>query len=102
MRATIELFSAPGLVEKVAMRGGTALHKMFLSPALRYSEDIDLVQVEASPIGGTIDAIRASLDPWLGRPTRNRSEGSVSLIYRFHSEIPPVRPLRLKIEINTR
>ena len=26
----------------------------------------------------------------------------MSLLYRFESEIPPVRPLRLKIEINTR
>jgi hypothetical protein len=28
--------------------------------------------------------------------------GGVALVYRFDSEIPPVRPLRLKVEINTR
>ncbi|GKQ53501.1 nucleotidyl transferase AbiEii/AbiGii toxin family protein [Bradyrhizobium sp. Ce-3] len=30
----------------LAMRGGTALHKMDLAPAARYSEDIDLVLVQ--------------------------------------------------------
>jgi len=101
-RATIELFSTPGLTGRISLRGGTALHKLFLQPALRYSEDIDLVQTEAGPIGPTIDAIRSVLDPWLGKPTRHRSPGNASLNYRFESEIPPIRPLRLKIEINTR
>ena len=68
----------------------------------RYSEDIDLVQREAGRIGPILDACRAKLDPWLRKPTRSRAVGSVSLVYRFDSEIAPVRPLRLKIEINTR
>jgi predicted nucleotidyltransferase component of viral defense system len=101
-RALVQLFSAAGLAGKIGLRGGTALHKLFLQPACRYSEDIDLVQTEAGPIGVVLDAIRANLDPWLGKPTRSRAEGGVSLLYRFESEIPPVRPLRLKIEINTR
>lgn len=101
-RALIQLFSDPGLAGKLSLRGGTALHKLFLPPACRYSEDIDLVQTQAGPIGVLLDTIRANLDSWLGRPARSRSEGSVSLVYRFESEIPPVRPLRLKIEINTR
>jgi hypothetical protein len=33
---------------------------------------------------------------------RKQSEGRVTFIYRFDSEIPPVTPLRLKVEINTR
>ena len=33
----------------LAFRGGTALYKLYLTPAARYSEDIDLVQVEAGP-----------------------------------------------------
>ena len=40
-RAVIELFSRPVLREQLAFRGGTALHKLFLKPATRYSEDID-------------------------------------------------------------
>ena len=80
------------------MRGGTCLHKLFLQPPYRYSEDIDLVQTEAGPIGSVLDAIRARLDPWLGNPRRDRGPGIVTLTYRFESEIPPLRPMRLKIE----
>ena len=43
-RALVELFSNPHISEALAFRGGTALYKLFLTPAPRYSEDIDLVQ----------------------------------------------------------
>jgi len=101
-RSVIELFGERELAGKIALRGGTALNKLFIQPAIRYSEDIDLVQTQAGPAGPLLDAIRARLDSWLGKPTRSRAEGGVSLVYRFESEIAPVRPLRLKIEINTR
>lgn len=101
-RAVIELFADPGLAESLALRGGTALNKLFIQPASRYSEDIDLVQVKPGAIGGVLNAIRRRLDPWLGRPKRSSGEASVTLTYRFESEVPPIRPLRLKIEINTR
>ena len=101
-RAVVELFHEPQLADHIALRGGTSLNKLFVIPASRYSEDIDLVQTQAGPAGPLIDAIRKKLDPWLGKPTRGRAEGGFSLVYRFESEIPPVRPLRLKIEINTR
>jgi predicted nucleotidyltransferase component of viral defense system len=42
-RALIELFSEPKLAGKIALRGGTALHKLFIRPGSRYSDDIDLV-----------------------------------------------------------
>jgi hypothetical protein len=38
-RAVIELFSRPALRKLLAFRGGTALHKLFLKPAVRYSEE---------------------------------------------------------------
>ena len=60
------------------------------------------MQTEAGPIGSVLDAIRSHLDPWLGAPTRDQAASSVTLLYRFESEIPPVRRLRLKVEINTR
>ncbi len=81
---------------EIVFRGGTAIYKLFIQPACRYSEDIDLVQIEAGPIGLVLDAVRANLDPWLGKPTRTRAEDCASLVYRFESEIPPVRPVRLK------
>jgi predicted nucleotidyltransferase component of viral defense system len=101
-RTVVELFSEPALAGKMALRGGTSLNKLFINPECRYSEDIDLVQTEAAPIGPILDAIRGTLDSWLGKPARKASGGNAALTYRFASEIPPIRRLRLKIEINTR
>ena len=50
-RSLVELFSDEIIAEKLAFRGGTALHKFFLEPQPRFSEDIDLVQISAEPIG---------------------------------------------------
>ena len=100
-RALAEIFDDADLARDFALRGGTALHKLHFSPARRYSEDIDLVQLRPGPIGPAIDRLRAKLDGWLGEPKRERGEG-IRLIYRFESEIPPVVRLRLKIEANTR
>jgi predicted nucleotidyltransferase component of viral defense system len=101
-RAVVQMFQQAALADHLALRGGTALNKLFIQPACRYSEDIDLVQTQAGPAVPLIDAIRKALDPWLGKPSRARAEDGFSMIYRFVSEIAPVRPLRLKIEINTR
>ena len=98
-RALVEMFSHPLVPEGLAFRGGTALFKLHLIP-LRYSEDIDLVQVNPGPIGPLLDAIQERLNPWLGTPKRNRSEGRVTLIYRNQAE--EGAPLKLKIEINSR
>jgi predicted nucleotidyltransferase component of viral defense system len=101
-RALVELFSHPVIAEHVAFRGGTALHKIFLPPAVRFSEDIDLVQSQPGPIGPVLDAVRRALDGRLGVPQRKASESSATLTYRVESEGPPVIPLRFKVEINTR
>jgi predicted nucleotidyltransferase component of viral defense system len=101
-RALVEIFRIPELAERLAFRGGTALYKLHLRPAAPYSEDIDLVQVAPGPIGVTFDAVRAVVDPWLGEPRRVLKEGRVNLLYRFRSEDEPSRPMRLKIEINSR
>lgn len=68
-RALVEIFSDAALAPALAFRGGTALPKVVLAPPSRYSEDIDLVQVEAGPIGAVLDRRRGRLDPWLGKPT---------------------------------
>lgn len=101
-RALVELFSRPTIANALAFRGGTALYKLHLRPAARYSEDIDLVQTHEGGIGAVLDAIHEALDGWLGQPKWKQSEGRVTLSYRFESEdLPPVR-LKLKVEINTR
>lgn len=98
-RALVEIFNHPLLADKLAFRGGTALFKLHLPPA-RYSEDIDLVQVQAGPIGPVMDALQEKLNPWLGVPKRKQSEGRVTLAYRMESE--EGLPLKLKVEINSR
>ena len=101
-RALAEIFADDRLVRALAFRGGTALFKLYLAPPPRYSEDIDLVQTVAEPIGPTIDRLRHRLDSWLGEPKRAFKQGRVTLLYRFASEEAPPLPLRLKIEINSR
>ncbi len=48
-RALIEIFQQPEVGRALAFRGGTALYKLHFSTALRYSEDIDLVQGPGLP-----------------------------------------------------
>lgn len=100
-RPLVGIFAHGEVARTMAFRGGTALHELHLPPAARYSEDIDLVQVVAGPIGSVLDAMRGTLDPWLGEPKRVIKEGRVNLGYRMMSEVPPVIPMRLKIEINS-
>jgi len=101
-RALVEIFRHPLLANALAFRGGTALYKLYIKPAARYSEDIDLVQIRAEQAGPVMSALRSVLDPWLGEPRWKQSEGRVTFSYRFPSEgVPPV-PLRLKVETNTR
>ncbi|MEW6754174.1 MAG: nucleotidyl transferase AbiEii/AbiGii toxin family protein [Candidatus Latescibacterota bacterium] len=101
-RALVAMFSSPAVAQAVASRGGTALHKLFFAHPGRYSEDLDLVQIEAGAIGSTLDAIRATLDPWLGESGRNQGHGRITLLYRFETTARPVQSMRLKVEINTR
>lgn len=101
-RAIFDIFSVPDLANSLLFRGGTALYKIHISPPARYSEDIDLVQVRAEPIGEILDRVRAVLDPWLGEPRRVFKQGRSNLVYRFESEEAPPLKLKLKIEVNTR
>jgi len=101
-RALVEIYRVPALRESLVFRGGTALHKLVLQPAARYSEDLDFVQIREEPIGPTFDLLRDALEPWLGEPKTDISPRGATQIYRFESETPPIIRLRLKIEINTR
>jgi predicted nucleotidyltransferase component of viral defense system len=98
-RALIEIFSDEFLRENLAFRGGTALHKLYLNPAPRYSEDIDLVQIKAGPIGDIMKKLNEVItffeEP---RKTEVRGHGAKA-VYRFTSEYEKI-PLRMKLEIN--
>lgn len=101
-RALVEIFSDPFLNENLAFRGGTALHKLFLKPQARYSEDIDLVQIKTGPIKPILVRLRECL-AFLG--TKRNITTSIhnnTVEYRFETEIQPIIKMRLKIEINCR
>lgn len=98
-RALVNLFNQMHVQQSLVFRGGTALNKLYIHPPARYSEDLDFVQLNAAPIGKTLDAIRAVLDEWLGEPQRKLTERSAKLVYRYTAI--DNTPSKLKIEINT-
>jgi len=100
-RFIVEIFRDDFLRENLAFRGGTALYKLFLTPPARYSEDIDLVQIKPGPIGHIFDRLKkiSFID---GKVKKKQGKINNTIIFSFDSEIPPVFPLKLKIEINCR
>jgi predicted nucleotidyltransferase component of viral defense system len=100
-RALCDLFNSKELKGKIAFRGGTAINKLLFLHPLRYSEDIDLVQTTAEPIGSTVDAIREALS-WLGKCNRDQALHSMHLVFKFTPETSDGKPLKIKVEINTR
>lgn len=98
-RTLVELFSDEILREHLAFRGGTALHKLYLHPAPRYSEDIDLVQIKPGPIKPIMERINEVIT-FFEEPRNTKISGhGTKALYRFNSEYEDIR-LRLKLEIN--
>jgi len=103
-RAIVEIFSNDYLSEHLAFRGGTALHKLFLSPQVRYSEDIDLVQLKPGPVKPMLEAIRDQL-LFLGDKEARQvrlSAHNCTIYYQYETEMSPPPKMKVKIEINTR
>lgn len=100
-RALIEIYNDEFLKERLAFRGGTALHKLYLSPQSRYSEDIDLIQVNSEPIKPTIMQLQKKLG-FIGKSTVAQKLNNNTLIFKFEATAPPKNPIRLKVEINCR
>ena len=100
-RALIAIFSDDFLKENLAFRGGTALHKLYLNPAPRYSEDIDLVQIKEGAIGDILDKIDKVIDFFEEKRKVKQKANNNTITYKFMSEHEEI-PLKLKIEINCR
>ena len=98
-RAMINIFSDEFLASQLAFRGGTALHKLYLSPQPRYSEDIDLVQINPGPIKPIMYRLGEVLS-WLPDRVTKQKRYNNTMLFRVESEIAPVVQIRLKIEIN--
>lgn len=101
-KAMIDIFSNDFLKERLAIRGGTALHKLYLTPAPRYSEDIDLVQVASEELRPICDAIREALI-WLDESPKYKQKGdNFTFYFRFETESLPVITKKIKVELNCR
>jgi predicted nucleotidyltransferase component of viral defense system len=100
-RSLVEIYNDNYLSQNLAFRGGTAIHKLFLNPQPRYSEDIDLVQIESAPIKETIVRLQKCIS-FLGKATIKQKAHNNTIVFKFTSETIPDTPLRLKIEINCR
>ena len=98
-RVLIAIYNDDFLANRLAFRGGTAIHRLYITPQARYSEDIDLVQMSVEPIGPTLDRLRKVL-AFLGTPTTQRKASNNTMVYKMQSTFPPEAPLKLKIEIN--
>lgn len=98
-RALVDIFSDDFLRENLAFRGGTALHKLYLQPQPRYSEDIDLVQINPGPIKPILFRLGDVLSWMPDRVTKPKRYNN-TMLFRMESEIPPIQPIRLKVEIN--
>jgi predicted nucleotidyltransferase component of viral defense system len=49
-----------------------------------------------------MNALRAVLEPWLGKPKWKQSEGRITFYFRYTAEGASPVPTRLKVETNTR
>ena len=98
-RCLVAIYSDEFLASQLAFRGGTALHKLYLSPQPRYSEDIDLVQIHPGPIKDILYRLGEVLDFMPDRVTKSKRYNN-TMLFRMESEIPPTVPIRLKVEIN--
>jgi len=98
-RALVSIYSDAFLKEHLAFRGGTALGKLYLTPQPRYSEDIDLVQVQAEPIKETIDHLRDAL-AWLGTPVVKQKKHNNTLVFKVQPTDTDAGEIHLKVEIN--
>ena len=109
----VAIFNDKFLSEQVAMRGGTVLHKVHLAPAVRYSEDIDLVAVGERPEKHLKKGLMRVLRPILGKEksstwayirlaVRNAAKPSRILrcIFKVPSVAAPGRELTIEVEVN--
>lgn len=97
-RALVCLYNDAFIKDRLVFRGGTALNKVYIDPAARFSEDLDFVQKCEEPITAIVDKIRSILESWLGTPKWKITESSAKLFYRYESVNK--LPMKLKIEIN--
>lgn len=98
-RSLCAIYNDEYLSTHLAFRGGTALGKLYLSPQPRYSEDIDLVQIQSEPIGEALSRLREVLS-FLGEPEYKKKRFNNTFVFHVDSSDPFSSEINLKVEIN--
>lgn len=98
-RTLVAIFNDDFLASQLAFRGGTALHKLYLAPQPRYSEDIDLVQINPGPIKEILSHLRDALS-FIPDYIVKQKRYNNTILCRMESEVPPTVQMRMKVEIN--
>ena len=76
-KALVEIFSHPLLGDALAFRGGTALYKLYLRPAARYSESWgQVLNLEFRGEWGQVLNLEFWDEPWFELATRRLNENS--------------------------
>ena len=101
-RIIVELFNDEFLRDHLLFRGGTALYKLFFDHPVRYSEDLDFVQITAGPIKPIVQQIQRIINPWLGKSRTQSRKNGFRIYYGFTPESDPAGIKRIKVEITTR
>ena len=97
-RAMVEIANDPLLGRELVLRGGTALHKLFLPEPYRYSEDLDFVRTTGGGIGEVMKRL-TSLGAELGFEVRTKMGMYPKVMWRF--EFADGVPGKIKLEIDT-
>ena len=98
-RQIVEIANDPYLGDELVFRGGTCLHKLHLSPGLRYSEDLDYVRRSAGGIGELLAALR-NIGDRLGMKVGVDISKYPKAKFRAPFE-SGTGPMRIKVEVNT-
>ena len=87
------------LGDELVFRGGTCLHKLYLHPARRYSEDLDYVRLTAGGIGKVTKAI-SDIGANLGYEVRTKMSAQPKVYLRYIAESGTTR--KIKVEVHPR
>jgi len=85
------------LGDELVFRGGTCLHKLYLHPARRYSEDLDCGRRTAGGIGKVTRAI-SDIGANLGYEVRTKMSAQPKVYLRYTAESGTTR--KIKVEVN--
>ena len=102
-RMLVAIYQDNDLFEGVLFRGGTALHKLHLPQAMRYSEDIDLVVDTSADLNKVLSRLKEALQAVFKHGdvivnSKEQVEGLHCLTYQPKFSAIPGKRLSIKID----